>query len=83
MPEKDIVDNINIDLQKEVDIKVSSENKTSKLEEIAIFYNYENYAFLSFHEKLLLLEEVFYQLLFLLLEPLCVYLIVIKSKKEI
>lgn len=47
MTEKDIVDNTNVDLQKEIDIKISSENKTSKTEEIAIFYNYENYAFLS------------------------------------
>ncbi|MGM9882011.1 MAG: ABC transporter permease [Bacilli bacterium] len=47
MTEKDIIDNTNVDLQKEIDIKISSENKTSKTEEIAIFYNYENYAFLS------------------------------------
>lgn len=46
MPEEEIINNINKDLANETKVTVSSENKSS-LEKLAVYYSFENYAFLS------------------------------------
>lgn len=47
MNEMEIVNSVNLDIEKEASINIMDENNTSKLENLASFYNYENYAFLS------------------------------------
>lgn len=44
--EKEIINNINRDLSSEIKVNMSSENKSS-LEKLAVYYSFENYAFLS------------------------------------
>lgn len=46
MNENEIISNIEKDIQNEIEVKISSEQK-SDLEKLAIFYSFENYAFLS------------------------------------
>lgn len=46
MDENEIISNIEKDVQNEIEVKISSEQK-SDLEKLAIFYSFENYAFLS------------------------------------
>lgn len=46
MDEDEIISNIEKDVQNEIEVKISSEQK-SDLEKLAIFYSFENYAFLS------------------------------------
>lgn len=46
MDENEIILNIEKDVQNEIEVKISSEQK-SDLEKLAIFYSFENYAFLS------------------------------------
>lgn len=46
MEENEIISNIEKDIQNEIEVKISSEQK-SDLEKLAIFYSFENYAFLS------------------------------------
>lgn len=47
MNEREIVNSVNLDIEKEASINIINENKASKLENLALFYNFENYAFLS------------------------------------
>ena len=46
MSENEIIKNIKKDIQKEIKVKISSENQ-SDMEKLAIYYSFENYAFLS------------------------------------
>ncbi len=46
MNEKEIINNIEKDIQNEIEVKVSSENQ-SDMEKLAVYYSFENYAFLS------------------------------------
>ena len=46
MSESDIINNIEKDIQSEIEVKVSSENE-SEMEKLAVYYSFENYAFLS------------------------------------
>lgn len=46
MPEKEIIERINTDLKKEIEVKVSNAQK-SDISKLAIYYSFENYAFLS------------------------------------
>lgn len=46
MTENEIISRIEKDLKNEIEVKVSSEQK-SNLEKLAVFYSFENYAFLS------------------------------------
>lgn len=46
MSESEIIKYIEKDIQNEIEVKVSSENK-SDMEKLAIYYSFENYAFLS------------------------------------
>jgi len=46
MDEEKIISNIEKDIQNEVEVKVTSENK-SDMEKLAVYYSFENYAFLS------------------------------------
>lgn len=46
MTQKEIIKNIEKDIQNEIEVKVSSENK-SDMEKLAVYYSFENYAFLS------------------------------------
>ena len=46
MTENEIINNIEKDIQNEIEVKVSSENQ-SDMEKLAVYYSFENYAFLS------------------------------------
>ena len=46
MTENEIISNIGKDIQNEIEVKVSSGNK-SDMERLAVYYSFENYAFLS------------------------------------
>lgn len=46
MSENEIINNIEKDIQNEIEVKVSSENQ-SDMERLAVYYSFENYAFLS------------------------------------
>lgn len=46
MSESEVIRNIEKDVQKEIEVKVSSK-KQSDMEKLAIYYSFENYAFLS------------------------------------
>lgn len=46
MTESEIIQNIQKDIENEIEVKVASENK-SDLEKLAVYYSFENYAFLS------------------------------------
>lgn len=46
MTENEIIRNIEKDIQNEIEVKVSSENQ-SDMEKLAVYYSFENYAFLS------------------------------------
>lgn len=46
MTENEIIRNIEKDIQNEIEVKVSS-NKQSDMEKLAVYYSFENYAFLS------------------------------------
>jgi len=46
MTESELIINIKNDLKNEIDVKISNENK-SDLSKLAVYYSYENYAFLS------------------------------------
>lgn len=46
MSENEIINNIEKDIQKEIEVKVSSKNQ-SDMERLAVYYSFENYAFLS------------------------------------
>lgn len=46
MPEEDIISCINSDLKNEIEVKVENTQK-SNIEKLAVFYSFENYAFLS------------------------------------
>lgn len=46
MSENEIINNIEKDIQNEIEVKVSSKNQ-SDMERLAVYYSFENYAFLS------------------------------------
>ncbi len=46
MSESEIISKTNIDLEKEIEVNITSKN-APKLKELAIYYSFENYAFLS------------------------------------
>ena len=46
MTENEIINNIEKDIQNEIEVKVSSKNQ-SDMERLAVYYSFENYAFLS------------------------------------
>lgn len=46
MSESEIIKNIEKDIQNEIEVKISSENQ-SDMEKLAVYYSFENYAFLS------------------------------------
>ncbi len=46
MQKKEIIKNVEQDLKKEVEVKISNKNK-SNIEKLAVYYSLENYAFLS------------------------------------
>ena len=46
MTENEIINNIEKDIQNEIEVKVSSENQCD-MEKLAVYYSFENYAFLS------------------------------------
>lgn len=46
IPKKEIIKNVEQDLKKEVEVKISNKNK-SNIEKLAVYYSLENYAFLS------------------------------------
>ena len=46
MSESEIITNIEKDIKNEIEVKVSSENK-SDMQKLAVYYSFENYAFLS------------------------------------
>lgn len=46
MTESEVINSLNNDMKNEIEVKISSENK-SDLEKLAVYYSFENYAFLS------------------------------------
>lgn len=47
MSESDIINNINEDLSKEIEVTMSNDDNLSSLTKLAVYYSFENYAFLS------------------------------------
>lgn len=46
MTENDIIENVNKDVRNEIEVKISGDQK-SNLQKLAVYYSFENYAFLS------------------------------------
>ena len=47
MNEEQIISKVNEDIQKQIDAQIMQNKKSANIEKLAIFYNFENYAFLS------------------------------------